>query len=81
LTFWKWKLGHDRRASGEPRNRGGNGTVGFVEVLRAATTPASSPAPAVELVLPGGYRIGLASGFDGATLRAVLDVLEAEERQ
>jgi hypothetical protein len=28
-------------------------------------------------VLPDGYRIGVAPGFDGATLRALLDVLEA----
>src|SRR5438046_2889197 len=76
LTFWKWKLGHDRRASDEPRDPGGDGTVGFVEVLRAAPTRAAS-APAVELVLPDGYRIGVAPGFDGATLRALLDVLEA----
>lgn len=75
LTFWKWKLGHGRRANDEPRDYGGDGTVGFVEVLRAATTPAA-PAAAFEVVLPGGYRIGIAPGFDGATLSALLDVLE-----
>lgn len=77
LTFWKWKLGHDRRASDEPRDPGGDGTVGFVEVLRSATTTPAASAPAFELVLPDGYRIGVATGFDGATLRALLDVLEA----
>jgi len=46
-----------------------------VEVLRAAATPAS-PAAAFEVVLPDGYRIGVAPGFDGVTLRALLDVLE-----
>lgn len=76
LTFWKWKLGHARRASDQPGDPGGDGRVGFVEVLRAAT-PAASSAPAVELVLPAGYRIRVAAGFDDATLRALLDVLEA----
>ena len=75
LTFWKWKLSHDRRASDGPRDQGGDGAVGFVEVLRAATTPAAS-ASAFELVLPDGYRIGVHPGFDGATLQALLDVLE-----
>jgi len=78
LTFWKWKLGRratDGPASDGPRDPRGNGTVGFVEVLRAAATPAS-PAPAFEVVLPDGYRIGVAPGFDGVTLRALLDVLE-----
>lgn len=77
LTFWKWKLGRDRASDG-PRDPGGDGTVGFVEVLRAATTPAA-PAPAFEVVLPDGYRIGVTAGFDGATLRALLDVLERRQ--
>ena len=78
LTFWKWKLGRqatERAASDGPRDPRGNGTVGFVEVLRAAATPAA-PAPAFEVVLPDGYRIGVTPGFDGGTLRALLDVLE-----
>jgi|CXWL01.1.fsa_nt_gi hypothetical protein len=78
LTFWKWKLGRqptDHAASDGPRDPQGNGTVGFVEVLRATAAP-TSPAPAFEVVLPDGYRIGVAPGFDGATLRALLDVLE-----
>jgi len=78
LTFWKWKLGRlatDRPASDGPHEPRRAGAVGFVEVLRAAATPAS-PAPAFEVVLPDGYRIGVAPGFDGATLRALLDVLE-----
>ena len=78
LTFWKWKLGRlptDRPASDGPHEPRRAGAVGFVEVLRAAATPAS-PAPAFEVVLPDGYRIGIAPGFDGITLRALLDVLE-----
>lgn len=77
LTFWKWKLGHvhARTASDGPRDQRGDGTVGFVEVLRAATTPAA-PVSAFEVALPGGYRIGVAPGFDGSALRALLDVLE-----
>lgn len=77
LTFWKWKLGHaaERPARIEaPEAR--ESAVGFVEVLRAATTPAA-PTPAFEVVLPGGYRIGVAPGFDSVTLRALLAVLEA----
>lgn len=78
LTFWKWKLGHvvpERRASDEPHAPQRAGAVEFVEVLRAAATPAA-PDPAFEVVLPGGYRIGIAPGFDGITLRALLDVFE-----
>ena len=79
LTFWKWKLGRlatDGPASDRPRAAREEGMVGFVEVLRAAAAPAS-PVPAFEVVVrPDGYRIGVALGFDGATLRALLDVLE-----
>ena len=78
LTFWKWKLGRlapDRPASDSPHEPRRAGAVGFVEVLRAAAAPASA-IPAFEVVLPDGYRIGVAPGFDGVTLRALLDVLE-----
>ena len=77
LTFWKWKLGRAERAAAgrAPGGASGEGRVGFVEVLRAATTTAVS-APAFEVMLPEGYRVGVAPGFDGGTLRALLDVLE-----
>jgi hypothetical protein len=77
LTFWKWKLGRAARDTtvGAQNGRSGGGGVAFVEMLRAATTPAA-PAAAFEVVLPDGYRVGVAPGFDGATLRALLDVLE-----
>ena len=79
LTFWKWKLGRlasDGAASDGPRTVRAEGTVGFVEVLRAAAGPAA-PVPAFEVVVrPDGYRIGVAPGFDSATLGALLDVLE-----
>jgi transposase len=78
LTFWKWKLGRvatDHPASDGSRDPRRAGAGGFVEVLRAAASPAAS-VPACEVILPDGYRIGVVPGFDSATLRAVLDVLE-----
>ena len=77
LTFWKWKLGRadrDTRGTAKGGSREGE-RLAFVEVLRAAVPAA--PAPAFEVVVPGGYRVSVGPGFDGATLRALLDVLEA----
>jgi transposase len=75
LSFWKWKL-RQAIARDEPRQPRGDGAVGFVEVVRAATTAAEST-PGFEVVLPSGYRIGVPPGFDRATLRTLLAVLEA----
>lgn len=70
LSFWKWKLRQP------PRRRRDRGTrdagVKFVELLGTAPTAAT-----LEVLLPLGYRIGVAPGFDAATLRTLLTVLEA----
>jgi len=65
LSFWKWKLG--AAATVRPASR----AVSFVELV--GTTSGGS---ALELVLPAGYRISVAPGFDAATLRTLLTVLE-----
>ena len=65
LSFWKWKL----RVTGAVHPAGR--AVSFVELV--GTTPGGSP---LELMLPAGYRISVAPGFDAATLRTLLTVLE-----
>ena len=67
LRFWKWKL----RATLEPAATPAS-AVTFVELVGP---PPSGPA--LEVVLAAGYRIGVAPGFDVATLRTLLTVLEA----
>lgn len=42
----------------------------------AVATPPSSVAVTIEIDLAGEYRVRVSSGFDGQTLRRVLDVLE-----
>ena len=66
LSFWKWKL----RAAGTASPAAQ--AVRFVELV--GTTPG---VPALELAPPAGYRIGVAPGFDVATLRTLLTVLES----
>ncbi len=70
LSFWKWKLRQRAQTSSAQRARAD--AVTFVEVLGTAPTTT-----AIEVVLPAGYRIAVPSGFDAATLRALLTVLEA----
>lgn len=68
LRFWKWKL----RATPEPALASPPAqAVTFLELV--GTTPST----ALEVVLPAGYRVGVAPGFDAATLRTLLTVLEA----
>lgn len=68
LSFWKWKL---RSAASTVAEGAPTHAVTFVELV--GTTPG---VPALELVLPAGYRISVAPGFDPATLRTLLTVLE-----
>jgi hypothetical protein len=79
LTFWKWKLGHDDHHAAEAAtsSRRGGERLAFVEVPQRAAAPAAMAAPSAALeVVAGGYRVGVAPGFDAATLRALLDVIE-----
>jgi transposase-like protein len=66
-SFYAWRRELQRRDSEEPL---------FVPIrLRADDLPASV-APALEVLLANGRRICVAPGFDAATLRQVLAVLE-----
>jgi transposase len=43
---------------------------------RVGTTRPAPPADAIEIELPGGYRVRIGSGVKAASLRLVLDALE-----
>jgi len=53
------------------------GTVRFALVERGRIRQAQAPASGLELILTTGERLRIGAGVDGATLRAVLDVLRA----
>jgi len=84
LAFWKWKLGRDAGGDRRPDRGDGRGRgdkrVGFVEMVTATALPApvtdARPAAAFEVVVPGGYRVRIAPGFERAVLAELLDVLE-----
>ncbi|MGC8795107.1 MAG: IS66 family insertion sequence element accessory protein TnpA [Bryobacteraceae bacterium] len=48
-----------------------------LQVARSGDTPALAAASGLVLILTGGRRIGLARGFDPATLRQLLSLLES----
>jgi hypothetical protein len=72
LTYWRWRLG---RSSCVPSRRQPPRAVSFVEVV--APPGSVSPDVPVEVVLPAGYRLRLASSVTTALLRTVLTALEA----
>lgn len=80
LTWWRWRLGRERR-TGVRRPRGASAAtppVEFVELVAApATRREDDASSSVELVLGRSYRVRVAPGFDGEVLERVLDVLEA----
>ena len=43
---------------------------------QVGTTPPAPPVDAIEIELPGGYRVRIGSGVKAASLRLVLDALE-----
>ena len=53
------------------------GTVRFALVERGRMGQEPAPASRLELILTTGERLRIGAGVDGATLRAVLDVLRA----
>lgn len=84
LAGWRWRLGSE---GGRPRSvavaqRG----PAFLEIVRPGEAGASEPvakaagltreAEPLELVLRSGHRIRVPAGFDGASLRRLVDVLE-----
>ena len=65
-SFYAWRRTLDRRAADK---------AAFVAVHVVADAP-PAPANPLELVLAGGRTLRVAPGFDAATLRALLAVLE-----
>jgi len=81
LAFWKWRLKRDgapgiatMRAARRAEKR-----VAFVEVVapKPGVSPDETRSTAIEVVLPIGYRVRVAGGFERGTLVELLDVLEA----
>jgi transposase len=72
-TFYAWRRAlreGDRSANG----RQGPGAVTFLPVH--VQDDQTDPSPSLELVLGGGREVRIPPGFDPATLRALLAVLE-----
>jgi hypothetical protein len=71
LTYWRWRLRADGTAALPSPRR----AAPFVELV---VPEVAHDAPAgLEIVLPTGYRVRLTEPVVAATLRTVLDVLEA----
>ena len=80
LAFWRWRLKRDGAPGAATRAaRGGAKRVAFVELVasRPAVSPGETRSTAIEVVLPVGYRVRVAGGFERSTLVELLDVLEA----
>jgi hypothetical protein len=73
LSFWKWKLGQERR--GGKRTAAAVSPVRFVE-LRAEAVGPPAPAQQFEVELRSGRRVRVAVGFDAAELARLVVVLE-----
>ena len=71
LTYWRWRLRTDGAAGLPTPIRG----APFVEVV--VPQLAREAPPGLEIVLPAGYRVRVGEAVVPATLRTVLDVLEA----
>jgi hypothetical protein len=67
-SFYNWRRVLERRAAEEPA---------FVPVqVVTDATPAPAPPSALEVVLANGQTVRVAPGFDAATLRQLLAVLQ-----
>jgi transposase-like protein len=73
LRHWKWQLARDGRLLD-----GMNEKPRFLEVVGSfePARPAPDDDAALELLLDGGRRLRIPRGFDEATLRRLLAVLE-----
>lgn len=80
LAFWKWRLKSDgaQNLATRPTRPAGK-RVGFVELVapKPAVMPSETRSAVIEVVLPIGYRVRVAGGFERGTLVELLDVLEA----
>ena len=80
LVFWKWRLKRDgaaRPAIGAVRRKAKR--VAFVEFVapKPVAAPGETRSTPIEVLLPIGYRLRVAGGFERGTLTELLDVLEA----
>lgn len=64
LKNWKWRLGVEAKQATKRR--------GFVEVMQLTHVPSEK----LELVYRDGLRVSIPVGFDEATLRRLLSVVE-----
>jgi transposase-like protein len=82
LAWWRWKLG-ERRHGPERATRAAARTkqhrvpLSFVPVRVVAEPAVTAMNVALQVVLSGGRRIEIKSGFDGDTLARLILVLEA----
>ncbi|MBM4268122.1 MAG: IS66 family insertion sequence element accessory protein TnpB [Deltaproteobacteria bacterium] len=83
LAFWKWRLKRDGGDEDASKPARGAKRVAFVELApasAAALSPGSETRIApIEVVLPLGYRVRIAPGFERSALVELLDILEARQ--
>jgi hypothetical protein len=82
LAFWKWRLKRDGSPDVAVKHAPRTGKrVAFVELVSPsrAAAPSETRTAAFEVVLPIGYRVRLAPGFERTALVELLDVLEARQ--
>jgi len=80
LAFWKWRLKREGAAPVATRSaRRTEERVAFVELVapRGALSSGETRSTPIEVVLPIGYRVRVAGGFERGTLVELLDILEA----
>jgi hypothetical protein len=69
----------NQQAPGHPPARPAGKRIAFVELVapKPAVSPRETRSTAIEVVLPIGYRVRVAGGFERSVLAELLDVLEA----
>ena len=74
-SFYSWRRRLSEGESAAPRES----SVAFVEVMRSVPTPVwqtdVAMRVALEVLLPGGLVVRVPEGFDGVTLRQVVEAL------
>ena len=71
LSWWKWHLGKEATREKAPK-RSRKGAVSPLTFVEMSAPVRNEP---IEIVLPSGVRIRVASNFDAAALDRVLDAL------
>ena len=76
LRHWGWRLGAEKRRGERRPARKSEPRMEFIEVASLAMeTPPVSAGAMFEVVLASGATVRVPSGFDGAALRRLLDVV------